>query len=194
MDADFSIELGLDDFVLDFPWSDSAGKLAYVNLKQHPEFLSRIEEARRYPALADFLRAMNSARSIFATAKCDVWTTTELSAEEDIYAAFHKFASYTDLVFAEGETAADRRQSLSVHEQFARKLASLLHRSPELPASVEVCVRRCFFEAVGKPLEGFYFTIYVNGYGEIEATARRNWEIAIKLTGNAILQLTQQTK
>ncbi len=28
MDADFSIELGREDPVLDFPWSDPSGKLA----------------------------------------------------------------------------------------------------------------------------------------------------------------------
>ena len=34
MDADFSIELGREDPVLDFPWKDPAGKLAYVDLKR----------------------------------------------------------------------------------------------------------------------------------------------------------------
>ena len=43
---------------------------------------------------------MNSARSMVETAKCDAWATTELSAEEEVYDASHKFASYVDVVFS----------------------------------------------------------------------------------------------
>src|ERR1700687_1085767 len=107
MDADFSIELGREDPVLDFPWKDSAGKLAYVDLKRRPELMARIEEAEKFSELKEFLRVMNSARSMVETAKCDAWGETELSAEEDIYDASHKFASYVDVVFSE----IDVRQS-----------------------------------------------------------------------------------
>src|SRR6266403_3842761 len=100
MDADFSIELGREDPVLDFPWKDPAGKLAYVDLKRHPELMARIEEAEKFPELGEFLRVMNSARTMLETAKCDAWTTTELSAEEDVYDASRKFASYVDVVFS----------------------------------------------------------------------------------------------
>ena len=107
MDADFSIELGREDPVLDFPWKDPAGRLAYVDLKRHPELLARIEEAGKFPELGEFLRAANSARSVVETAKCDAWATRELSAEEEIYDASHKFASYVDAVFS----SIDVRQS-----------------------------------------------------------------------------------
>jgi hypothetical protein len=40
MDADFSIELGPEDPVLDFPWKDSSGKFAYFDLKKRQNFLS----------------------------------------------------------------------------------------------------------------------------------------------------------
>ena len=73
MDADFSIELGREDPVLDFPWKDPAGKLAYVDLKRHPELMARIEEAEQFPELGEFLRALNSPRSMVETAKCDAW-------------------------------------------------------------------------------------------------------------------------
>jgi hypothetical protein len=190
MDADFSIELGHDDPVLDFPWADPEGKLAYVNLKRHPELISKIQETQRHPALADFLNAMNSPRSGFETAKCDIWATSDLTAEEDIYRATHKFASYVDLLFTAIQASAGPRQSLPAHEQFARNLVDLLHRAPELSASVEVCVRACFFAAAAGSSQGFYFTVYVNGYGVGEASAQQNWEIALKLAENAILQLS----
>ena len=100
MDADFSIELGREDPALDFPWKDPAGTLAYVDLKRRPELMARIEEAEKFPELGESLRALNSARSMVETAKCDAWATSELGAEEEIYDASHKFASYVDVVFS----------------------------------------------------------------------------------------------
>jgi hypothetical protein len=184
MDADFSIELGREDPVLDFPWKDPEGKFFYVDLKRHPELLASIDEAQKFPELGDFLRVVNSARSVVQTAKCDAWTTTELSVEEEIYNASHKFASYVDVVFSTPE------QSLTFHEQFARKLVELLRRAPDTPSAAEVCVRRCYFAEDGGVREGFYCTLYVHGYGNDEASARQNWGVALKLTGNAIVQLS----
>jgi hypothetical protein len=188
MDADFSIELGREDPVLDFPWKDPAGKLAYVDLKRHPELMARIEEAEKFLELGEFLQVMNSPRSMVETAKCDACPTTELSAEEDVYDASHKFASYVDVVFSE----IDARLSFSLHEQFARKLVELLRRVPETPSAAEVCVRRCFFGDDGGVRGGFYCTLYVNGYGSDRASARQNWGVGLKLMGNAIVQLLAQ--
>jgi hypothetical protein len=185
MDADFSIELGREDPVLDFPWKDPAGKLAYVDLKSHSELMAGIEEAEQFPELGEFLRALNSPRSMVETAKCDAWETSELSAEEDIYDASHKFASYVDVVFSN----IDARLSLSAHEQFARKLVALLQRAPETPSAAEVCVRRCYFAEERGVREGCYCTLYVKGYGNDEASARQNWGVGLKLVGNAVVQL-----
>ncbi|MFZ3263349.1 MAG: hypothetical protein WA172_05075 [Terriglobales bacterium] len=181
MDADFTVELGRDDPALDFPWTDPAGRLAYFDLKRQPELIAQIEEASTFPELGEFLRTVNSARSSLESAKCDAWMTTELSAEEDIYGASHKFASYVDLVFSD----VDRRRSFPLHENFARRLAELLRRAPDILSSVEVCVRRCFFGDAG---EGFYFTVYTSGYGNDEAGARRNWGVALKLAGSVMGQ------
>ena len=187
MDADFSIELGREDPVLDFPWTDPAGELAYVNLKRHPELMVQIKEAEEFPELAEFLQAMNSPRSMVETAKCDAWATTELTPEEESYDASHKFASYVDVVFSD----KDARLSLPAHEQFARKLVALLQRAPETPSSAEVCVRRCYFAEEGEVREGCYCTLYVSGYGNDEASARLNWGVGLKLMGNAIVQLSR---
>lgn len=186
MDADFSVELGGEDPVLDFPWTDASGKLAYVDLKRHPELLAQVEEAKQHPELAEFLRCVNSKRSAVESAKCDVWATTELTPEEEIFGASHKFTSYVDLVLS--DTAP--RLSFPEHERFAKRLAALLGRAPEMSASTEVCVRRCFFGEGTETHEGFYFTVYVNGYGNDEAAARRGWAIALQLVENAVLQLS----
>jgi len=196
MDADFSIELGREDPVLDFPWKDSSGKLAYVDLKRHPELMARIEEAEKLPELKEFLRVMNSARSMVETAKCDAWATTELSPEEEVYDASHKFASYVDVVFSNIDVRqsplreSSLRESLPAHEQFARRLVELLRRAPETPSAAEVCVRRCYFGEDGGVREGFYCTLYVSGYGSDDGSARQNWGVALKLMGNAIVQLS----
>jgi len=186
MDADFSIELGREDPVLDFPWTDPASKLAYVDVKRCPELMASIEEAEEFPELGEFLRVMNSARSMVETAKCDAWATTELSLEEDVYDASHKFASYVDVVFSE----IDMRQSFALHEQFARKLVELLRRVPDTPSAAEVCVRRCYFGEDSGVRDGFYCTLNVSGYGNNDANARQNWGVGLKLIRNAILQLS----
>jgi len=186
MDSDFSIELGHEDPVLDFPWKDPAGKLAYVDLKRRPELMASIEETEQFPELGEFLRTLNSPRSMVETAKCDAWATSELSPEEEIYNASHKFASYVDVVFSD----VDARLSLSAHEQFARKLVALLQRAPETASAAEVCVRRCYFAEAGGVREGCYCTLYVSGYGNDEASARLNWGVGLKLVGNAVVQLS----
>ncbi|MFY9562275.1 MAG: hypothetical protein WAQ52_18745 [Terriglobales bacterium] len=186
MDADFSIELGRDDPVLDFPWNDPDGRLAYVDLKRHPELLARIEEAKQFPELAEFLRAINSPVSMVESAKCDAWFTDKLSAEEDIFGASHKFASYVDLVFSRPE----ERESFPFHELFAKKLVELLRRTPETPSAAELNVRRCYFHSDAEPGKGFYCSVYVSGYGDDETRARQNWGIALKLLANAVLQLS----
>ncbi len=186
MDADFSIELGTKIRCWIFLGTDPAGKLAYVDLKRHPELLATIEEAKKFPELGEFLRTINSSRSALEMAKCDVWETTELNAEEEIYNAAHKFASYVDVLFTED----DARPTLPAHEQFARKLVELLHRAPETPSAAEVCVRQCYYGADDGIREGFFFTLYVSGYGNDSAGARQNWAVGLKLTGNAIVQLS----
>ena len=186
MDADFSIELGRDDPVLDFPWTDSSSKLAYLDLKRHPELLSRVEEAARFPELAAFLHLVNSSLSLLESVKSDVWATSQLSREEDIYGASHKCASYVDLVFSDHEL----RFSFAFHELFCKRLVELLRRTPETPSSSEVCVRRCHFQAESGVEGGYCCCLYVSGYGADEPQARQNWGIALRLSGNAILQLS----
>lgn len=186
MDADFSIELGSEDPVLDFPWTDPAGKVAYVDLKRKPEAMAQVEEAEKFPELMEFLRTLNSPRSMVETAKCDAWATTELSPEEDVFDASHKFASYVDVVLS----GIDARVSLPSHQEFARKLVELLRRAPDTPSAVEVCVRRCYFGKDASADEGFYCTLYVSGYGKDEGGARQSWGVGIRLVGAAMVQLS----
>ena len=60
--------------------------------------------------------------------------------EEEIFGD-SKFVSYIDLVF-EGEA---ERCSFEKHEAFAKDLCRLLSQTPEIPAAVEVVIRRCYY-------------------------------------------------
>ena len=186
MQVDFSVELGPDDAVLEFPWAAS-GDLQYYDLKHHPELLPLLDEARRFKPLADLLAVVNYASSPFETAKCDAWFTSELDPEEEIYGVAAKFGSYVDVLFS-----GEGRFSFSAHEDLVKRWTTLLRKAPEIPAAAEFIIRRCDFK--NDPRDGFYMTVYTFGYGENEESARIQWVIVLKLVENAIRQATAISK
>lgn len=185
MEADFAVELGADDETLEFPWAADGGP-RYYDLKRTPELLLNVEEASRVPELAEFLAVINSPAGILETAKCDAWSSAEINPEEEIFGAAYKFGSYVDILFSP-ETS---RHSFPEHEQFARRITHLLKRVPEIPASAELLIRRCFYHVADEIQQGFYITLYLFGYGDDEPQARQRWAIALKLVENAIRQLS----
>jgi len=140
MHADFSVELGRDDAALELPWSSADPTVRYYDLKKHPEWLQQISEAMAWPELGAFLARINAAGFPLATAKCDAWASREVLPEEEIFGD-RKFVSYIDLVFED----AAARCSFEKHEAFARGLCRLLGQAPEIPAAVEVVIRRCYY-------------------------------------------------
>lgn len=189
MEADFAVELGAEDETLELPWAAVESGLRYYDLKRQPELLLNVAEVRRVPELGEFLAAINSPDGLLETAKCDVWSSAEINPEEEIFGAPHKFCSYVDLLFSRG----DSRFSFAQHEQLARRMTQLLKRVPEIPAAVELLIRRCFFHEAGEVSDGFYITFYLSGYGDDEPQARQRWTIALKLVENAIRQISAET-
>lgn len=188
MQADYAVELGAQDEVLELPWAAHDQGLQYYDLKRHPELLAEVREAQANPELGEFLAAMNSPASILETAKCDVWSSTEMNPEEDIFAAAVKFGSYVDLILSE----QSRRFSLIDHEDLTRNLTGLLKRAPDIPASAEFLIRRCYYNYDNDRMQdGFYITAYVFGYGDDENRARKQWAVGLKLLENAMLQLSK---
>ncbi len=209
MDATVSVELGAEDAHLEVPWQ--AGDLRYYDLKRHPELLLEVPESHNRE-MAEFLTAMNSPLSMLETAKCDAWLSDRIEEQEAIYAAGWKFGSYVDLIFADPKA----RLGFAGHENFAKRIARLLRRAPDIPSAAEFIVRRCRYGpgaagaevrhvhpsapksvAPGTPegnnsdaAEGFYLTFYLFGYGDDEDEARRRWGIALKIVENALLQLS----
>ncbi len=203
MDADFAVELGApnEEATLELPWdSGVASGPKYFDLRRQPEMLAFIPEVAIYPELGDFLRSVNSRASSFQSVKCDAWTTDDLAEEEEIYECEWKLGSYIDVVFAE-EHAAERF-SFFHHEELVRSLVLLLKKAPDFAGACEAVVRRCYYHegpadalvdtAAGElPLySGFYITLYLFGYGDDEAEARKRWGVAVRLAANALLQLS----
>jgi hypothetical protein len=144
MHADFSVELGRDDAALELPWSSADPTVRFCDLKKYPELLQQVPEAMAYPELGAFLARINAAGFPLATAKCDAWQSREVAKEEEIYGD-RKFVSYVDLIF-EDEAA---RCSFEKHEAFTKTLCRLLSQTPEIPAAVEVVIRRCYYHSEG---------------------------------------------
>jgi hypothetical protein len=224
MDADYSVELGADDPVLEMPWSDPDGCLHYHDLRRQPETLLLIDEAAHYRELGEFLAAMNSSASVLQSAKCDVWPEKELNEAEQIYGVAMKLASYVDLLFCDGDTRFD----FPAHESVARRVVQLLGRAPQISSAAEFIIRRCYYHedaceaespaamlaaqegsdaqtsgqgtarqtvgASAQPREGFYFTFYLFGYGDDESDARRRWGIGLTVVQNALLQVAAELR
>jgi hypothetical protein len=186
MQVDYAVELGGDDATLEIPWTDPGGGLRYYNLKTDPNALDLIPEAAHSTELRDFLRSVNSPACVVESVKCDLWTSDEIHPEEQIFGLPWKFGSYVDLVFS----APDSRFDFAGHEEFLKELTALLNKAPEIAASAEFLLRRCYYRADHDAREGFYVTAYVFGYGENEVKARVQWSIALKLVSDAIKQLS----
>lgn len=187
MQAEFTVELGAEDPTLALPWTDPEDRWHFVDLRAHPEHIGSISEANGLPELREFLIAVNAASSNLQSAKCDAWFSREISEEEAVFGAACKFGSYVDVAFHQPAPQG----SFPIHEAFALRLVELLRRAPELPASAEIAIRRAHFESPnGSVREGFYFTIYVNGYGDDETEAKQACGIALRLVGHATLQMS----
>lgn len=186
MQADFAVELGADDETLEMPWAAEGGSPRYCDLKRNPELLPNLEEATRVPELGEFLSNVNSPRSSLETAKCDAWPSTDISPEEEIFGATHKFGSYVDLLFFD----EPKRFLFPEHEDLAKRLVQLLQRAPEIAAAAEFLIRHCYYRGEGGIREGFYITFYLFGYGDDELQSRQRWAVGLKLVQNAIRQLS----
>ncbi|HEU5400729.1 MAG TPA: hypothetical protein VFU86_05190 [Terriglobales bacterium] len=195
MDAEYSVELGAEDDVLDFPWSSPEHNLRYYDLKHQPDLLLYVSEATEYQELGRYLAIVNSPASELLTAKCDVWEEHELSEAEAIYDARVKVSSYIDHLFDGNGSGEDPRFSFERHEHFARRVIELLSRVPSISAAIEVIIRRCYYHLKDRDaLAGYYWTIYLSGYGEDAMAARKRWAIALDLLQNVILQVSGEVR
>ncbi len=192
MDADFSVELGADDEALELPWTSPNGGLRYYDIKSQPDLLLYVSEANHYQELGEFLSVANSPKSLFLTAKCDVWLDEELQEAEEIYGAKMKLASYVDILFADASESGPRFE-FERHERIADRLVQLLGRAPQISVAAEFIVRRCYYHLDNEPVcPGYYLTFYCFGYGDDAEEARKRWGIGMNLVQNALIQLSSE--
>ena len=197
MDADYSVELGPTAPALEIPWRDAEGELQYFDLRSEPSGIELITEARSFPALRQFLIDVNSPRSAWQTAKCDVWAEV-VEAAENFYGAGLAQSCYIDLVLAPHWQLL--RDTLEAHERLARRIAQLLEADDALEATAEIVVRRCYFHC-GLPSKepqdtnhdasdaGYCLTLYLSGFGASATEAAERWERAMVLASECLLQL-----
>jgi hypothetical protein len=181
VDADYSVELGPDDAALEIPWSSPDDLVRYHDLKRHPELIDQLPEVHAAPELRDFLLALNSSQTSFETAKCDTWFSDDVETGEEIYGSC-KFSSYVDILFSSDA----QRFSFPAHESLSRHLAELLAQAPEIPASAEFIIRRCYYGEAA----GFYISFYLAGFAEDEASARGAWATALHYSHESLTSLS----
>lgn len=180
MRVEITQETDPDDSTLEIPWSDPADPgRRYIDLKENPAAADNLEECKRYPALGGLLRQANAAHSPFGTAKCDVWSTEELTEEERDFRLPHKVASYVDL-FIRGP---ELNGSLETNLRLAQNIAAHL-RSIRLSAELEICARRCRFRREDR--WGYYLTVFTHAYGATPQTAEQEWNLAMEAVAEAL--------
>lgn len=190
MVAEWSVELGPHDPVLEIPWRSDDGSLRFLDLKRQPELLLEIPQACTYQELASFLDWANSADSRIETAKCDVWTTAEMDADDEVFGEKVKFSSYVDFLFA-----SPVRENFPEYERLVQALARMLRQAPDLSSAAQFIVRRCVDRRESsKVSECLYITFYLHGYGADVQEARQRWGIGLTLAQNAMKQYLRSSQ
>lgn len=188
--AEWSVEPGPNDPVLEIPWRSEDGSVRFLDLKRQPELLLEIPEACTYEELASFLDWANSPDSQIETAKCDVWSTSEMDADDEVFGEAVKFSSYVDLLFA-----SLARNSFPECERFVQTLARMLRQAPDLSSAAQFIVRRCLdHRQEGDASECFSITFYLHGYGADLQEAQQRWAIGLTLAQNAMKQYLRSAK
>jgi hypothetical protein len=181
--AEFEVEIGADAPLLVVPWQDDTGALTFIDLRENPALVDDISESRD-AAMRNALLALNSGDSPFMTGKCDLWTTQDLYDEEAIFECGWKHASYIDLLWHDPKWRSDYEICERTMRDWVRHLRLLSAED----ASVSIILRVC--EIWREP--GFYWTIYVNGYGDTGSNARDAWSHAIASLLRVVLENSRQ--
>jgi hypothetical protein len=181
MRVDISQEIDADNPILEIPWIDPLNsQRRYVDIKASPETIADLWECREFPALGEFLRVVNSRQSVFRTAKCDVWETTDLADDERLdFGLPCKVGSYVDLLFDDPELNC----RLETYRQSAESIAERV-REVRVQAELEIIIRSCLFHPEER--RGYYLTIFAHAYGKTPLEAAAHWEITLEALAKAL--------
>jgi hypothetical protein len=175
MRVDFAIELGAGDERLEIPWQNAATGSRYLDLREDPAAVEQVNEARRYVAARGFLTLVNSADSIFATAR---FRAGSMPGDDTV------FASQTEIVFA--PALEDFNFIRSHFEEVADDLIELLAKDPggeTLQAHLKL--RRCHYRDGGR--DGYCLAVTLSARGETSGQAELRWGLALARLQQALL-------
>jgi hypothetical protein len=169
---------------LEIPWKGPDPASRYLDLRSDPGALQQLEQARRHLPLRNFLAAVNSADSIFATAKCATWLNQDvrIGAGTEPY----EFASSIDLIFALNDLNFEQQQ----YEGLTARLKELLTRdAPSDSLRAKLAVRRCHFRVFDR--WGFSLTICLHARGATPEQAELRWGLGLARLQQALLFLSR---
>lgn len=191
MRVEVAFELGEASEKLEIPWETSDPDIRYFDLREDAKSIERLEAARRYPPLRNFLTVVNSADSLFATARCKAWLTQQdpvpgtpsgATAAPGTGLEPSEFASQVDLVFTPEQFNFNRSQYASL----TGRLVELLTRESAPDAlRVALRVRACHFRAPGR--WGFFLAVFLHAHGATPEQAELRWGLGLARVQQALL-------
>lgn len=182
MRVEVAFQIGDSDERLAVPWESREGEVGYLDLRDDPRALAQMEPARRHRPLRDFLAAVNSADSVFSTARCKTWLGSRNPPGE---AGASEFASRIDLFFALEDFNLER----SRYEDLARRLLELLARDPGDALSARLCLHHCCFRAHSAP--GYALRIFLYARGVTPGQAELRWGLGLARLQQALLFISR---
>lgn len=151
----------------------------WLDLREEPAAVERIDAARQHPSLRSLLLNLNAEESPFATFGCKVWAATESAGAEPSV-----FASRIDLLLAHRPAERDGAQ----YEDLANELAKLLDREPGDALRVEVHISPAQF--VGGR-QGFCLRLILFARAVTQEQARLRWSLGLARVQQALLFLAR---
>jgi hypothetical protein len=150
----------------------------YVDLRENPRAVDRIEPARRYPPLRNFLTAVNSTDSLFSSASASTQNDSPaaLSAREAC-----EFASHASLLFAESSLNFERDHFMDL----AACLKELLERDSGNAIRAVLRILPCEFPSQNR--RGFCLSIRLVAHGASVEQAEIRWGLGLARLQQALL-------
>ncbi len=185
MEADWSVELTAADPVIAVPWEAPGESFRFIDLRENPQAIVEIEEARCEPALHSALLALNNAGSQIWTAKCGTW----INGSQDKIDRWEMDAGPDEAEFGAGcyiDILPRDRRSFAVQEQWIRVLTGKLRGVELRCVRIELVLRRAAVWGVA----GSGVTCFVQGCGASSELAASRWAEALTRALPALMDVT----
>ena len=150
----------------------------FVDLRQNPRAVERIAAARTYLPLRNFLSAINSPPSVFASATAAIEGKPEVDQSTG---EIHEFSSWVRLVFAVLSLNFDEDR----YTELTAALTELLARDPEEAIRAELRVAPCHFP--DQHQRGFCLCIRLLALGDSAKQAELRWGFGLARVQQALL-------